>query len=550
MSNKFTMKRFLAATAVVGLLTTGAVTSTLVRGDSSPDAAPVVYETAAAPNVSAEEAARAVASAKDLSTAFRVAADKVLPAVVTIETKGKPKSAAVSGRNQRSNPPAPRGNPVQPFSGRNPFSGTPFEDMFKDFAMGEEHGFRFGPEEGSPSRPPLGGSRPRQGLGSGVIIDRDGYILTNNHVVAGGDDVTVLVRLWDGREFPATQVWTDPKTDIAVVKIDGASDLVTAPLANSDVVSVGDWVLALGQPFGLESTVTAGIVSATHRSVGINARESFLQTDAAINPGNSGGPLVNLDGEIVGINTAISSRGGGNDGVGFAVPSNLAKWVADQLVSHGEVRRAYLGVGIQPVTADLAKQFKVKPREGVVVTDVYPDTPAAKAGLQAGDVVRSFAGVKVDSPRELQLLVERAELGRPHAMELVRDGKSVNVSFVPEEQPAEFESRAGRQGSAGSGPAAPSSVDALGLEITDLDANVAKQLGVPVDKGVVVTDVVAGSVAQQAGLESGMVIVQINRQPVSNAAEARQQLSGYKPGDNLLLLVRTSAGSRFIAIGN
>jgi serine protease Do len=428
MRSKFTLRKFIAATALTGMLGAGAVMGTYVHGDAVMKATPVVYKTSSAPEVSPAEAKRAVASAKDLSTAFRVAADKVLPSVVTIETKTKPVHTQHKAR--RPSQGMQHGFP----GGRNPFEGTPFEDMLKGFSMEDGNQFEFrGPE-----------SAPSEGLGSGVIIDQSGPILTNNHVVAGGDNVDVLVRLWDGREFKAEKVWTDPKTDIAVVKISGADDLVSAPLGDSDQVAVGDWVLALGQPFGLESTVTAGIVSATHRGVGINARESFLQTDAAINPGNSGGPLVNLDGEIIGINTAISSRGGGNDGVGFAVPSNLAKWVGDQLAKNGEVHRAYLGVGIQPVTAQLAKQFDVKPREGVVVTDVYPNTPAAKAGLHSGDVIRSFAGVKVDSPRELQLLVERAELGRPHPVELVRDGKSMTVNFVPEEQPESFDAR-GRQ---------------------------------------------------------------------------------------------------------
>ncbi len=230
-----------------------------------------------------------------------------------------------------------------------------------------------------------------------------------------------VVPLNDGREFKSQQIWTDPKTDIAVVKID-APDLVAATLGDSDQISVGDWVLALGQAFGLESTVTAGIISAKHRGIGITAKENFLQTDAAIKPGNSGEPLVNLDGEVVGINTAISSRSGGNEGIGFAVPVNLAKWVASQLASGDTVRRAYLGVGIQPVTQQLANQFHVKPREGVVVTEVHPNTPAAKAGLKSGDVIVEFAGVKVANPVELQTTVESAAFGQVERLTVIRDG--------------------------------------------------------------------------------------------------------------------------------
>ncbi|MCA9223426.1 MAG: trypsin-like peptidase domain-containing protein, partial [Planctomycetales bacterium] len=324
------------------------------------------------------EAERAVASAKGLSTAFRVASEKVLPSVVTIENM--PKAAVASDERAAPQQRNPSGD-------RNPFEGTPFEDFFKD------RGFNF-------EMPPIQPQPRAGGTGSGVVIDPSGIILTNNHVVAGDGEVTV--RLHGDREFKATNVWTDPKTDIAVVKID-ATGLVAAKLGDSDTVAVGDWVLALGQPFGLEDTVTAGIISAKHRGIGITARENFLQTDAAINPGNSGGPLVNLDGEVIGINTAISSRTGGNDGIGFAVPINLAKWVGDQLVHGGAVHRAYLGVGIQPVTATLAEQFKVKPREGVAVTEVFPSTPAAIAGLQSGDVIVEYAGVAVSSPNELQL---------------------------------------------------------------------------------------------------------------------------------------------------
>jgi len=532
MKRTMRLGQLFGGTAVVTVLGLGAGVGAYVHGNAGAQVTPVVYKTTSAPAVSPAEAARAVSSAKDLSTAFRVAADKVLPSLVTIEMKAKPTPPQLKRKGARV--------PGDALGGRNPFAGTPFEDMMRGFSMemedGQMHGF------GGPR------TQPQEGSGSGVIIDAKGLVLTNNHVVAGGENVDVLVRLWDGREFKASKVWTDPKTDIAVVQISDATDLVAAQIGDSDQVSVGDWVLALGQPFGLESTVTAGIVSATHRGVGINARESFLQTDAAINPGNSGGPLVNLDGQVVGINTAISSRGGGNDGVGFAVPVNLAKWVGDQLVAHGEVHRAYLGVGIQPVNATLAKQFNVKPREGVVVTDVYPDTPAVKAGLKSGDVIRSFAGVKVDSPRELQLLVERAEIGRPHAMEVVRDGKSMTLSFMPEAQPTDFDARAKQGANSQPSETQESNFEKLGLELSDLDANVARELGLKSAEGVVITAVTAGGLAERAGLESGMVITQINRQSVKNLEDAKAILVDYKSGDGLLLLVKTQAGSRFIAV--
>jgi serine protease Do len=473
-------------------------------------------------------AEKAVGSAKDLSKAFRFAAGKVLPSVVTIENR--------PAIDWKSNEPAPNGRSIP--QGENPFKGTPFEHMFPDLGQGGQ-GFRY---EGP--RSPRG---DEGGMGSGVIVDSSGLVMTNNHVVAGGGEVTV--RLQDGREFKATSVWTDPKTDIAVVKLEGATGLVSATIGDSDQTEIGDWVLALGQPFGLESTVTAGIISAKHRGIGITDRENFLQTDAAINPGNSGGPLVNLDGEVVGINTAISSRSGGNDGIGFAVPINLAKWVANQLASDGTVHRAYLGVGIQPVTAQLADQFHVKPREGVVVTDVFPNTPAAKAGLQSGDVIVEFAGSRIESPQELQVVVETSELGKSQPLVVVRDGKRQELAFVPEAQPTSFGTTERNNGNSNDRVKPEASrLDNLGMEVSNLDDSVADQLGMKGVSGVVITAVREGSPAEQAGLESGMVITQINRKSITSVSEAKEEFSKMTTDSGVLLLVRTDGGSRYVAL--
>ncbi|HUG67192.1 MAG TPA: Do family serine endopeptidase [Pirellulaceae bacterium] len=519
--SRITKKQKLATGAFAAVALAVGVAAATLANNHPTSLVPVTYAVGAAPSVTPAEAERAVSSAKDLSIAFRVASEKVLPAVVTIESTPK----AVVANNKPSSP-----QQENPFGERNPFEGTPFEDFFRDRGLQFE----------APMQP-----QPRaSGVGSGFVIDPSGIILTNNHVVAGGGDV--MVRLYDGREFRATDVWTDPKTDVAVVKID-ATDLVAAELGNSDTVAVGDWVLALGQPFGLESTVTAGIISAKHRGIGIAARESFLQTDAAINPGNSGGPLVNLDGDVIGINTAISSRGGGNNGVGFAIPISLAKWVGDQLVNGGSVHRAYLGVGIQPVTATLAEQFNVKPREGVVVTDVFPDTPAAKAGLQSSDVIVEYAGVPVSSPNELQLVVERSELGRPHVLTVVRDGKRMNLKFIPEEQPNDF-GAAKRSDSRSPSKPESSRLDELGMEVSSLDAAVAEKLGIQGLEGVVITDVRSGSPAARAGLSSGMVITQVNRQAVKSLDEFTAAVKNAAPGESLLLLVRSKEGSRFIVV--
>lgn len=476
------------------------------------------------------EVEQAIESANNLSTAFRTVANRLLPAVVSIENR-----PSMAWQNQAQVQPSQDGLPggFGP-GGENPFKGTPFEDMFRGY------NFRAVPPGNMSPQGRMRRQPSPSGIGSGVIIDPSGIVLTNNHVVAGGGEVTV--KTYDGREFTAVEVWTDPKTDVAVVKID-ATDLVAAPIGNSDSVEIGDWVVALGQPFGLESTVTAGIISAKNRAMGITARENFLQTDAAINPGNSGGPLCNLRGEVIGINTAISSRGGGNEGIGFAIPSNLARWVSDQLVSNGTVRRAYLGVGIQPVSQDLAQQLGVAPRSGVAVTEVYPATPAAKSGLQTGDVIVRFDGQPVANPQQLQLAVERSEFGKNLKIDIVRDGKASQLSYQPEEQPSDFGVRASTRSES-----RPSKrLENFGLEVAPLDAEVSQQLGMSDVSGVVITAVQADSPAAEAGLEAGMVISQVNRQPIESVQEFVAAME-QSDGGSTLLLVRTENGSRFIVL--
>jgi len=468
----------------------------------------------------------AIDSAHHLSSAFRTVAEELLPSVVSIENR-----PAIASQWNSTGKPQPSQDGMR---GENPLKGTPFEDMFRGL---ERRGPNLGPGRSVPA--------PQGGIGSGVIIDSVGVILTNNHVVAGGGEVTV--RTHDGREFVATNVWTDPKTDLAVVKVD-ATGLVAATLGNSDQVSIGDWVMALGQPFGLESTVTAGIISAKHRGIGITARENFLQTDAAINPGNSGGPLVNLHGEVVGINTAIHSRSGGNEGIGFAVPSNLARWVGDQLAKGGAVKRAYLGVGIQPVTPALAKELQVKPRGGVIVTDVYPDTPAAKAGLESGDVIVRFGEKMVATPQALQLAVERSPFDKELIIEIVRSGKVMKLGYKAEMQPSDFgvttneeKTEPGKR------------MEGLGLEIAPLDSAVAKQLGMEGMVGVVITSVREQSPAAEAGLTPGMVIREVNRQKVSSVADFERLMAEHRNDDSaegILLLVRSEKGSRFVVVNS
>ena len=473
-------------------------------------------------NVAAELPAEIADVANSLSNAFRAVSAHVLPSVVAIETRPEVSAQSVDDGVQLDG---------QMFGRSNPFKGTPFEDMFRDAVP-------LNPGQMIPRRSP----RSQTGIGSGVIIDSAGIVLTNNHVVAGGG--IVMIRTQDGREFKATEVLTDPQSDIAVVKFKGDSSLVAVRIGDSDKMEVGDWVVALGQPFGLESTVTAGIVSAKNRGIGLTDRENFIQTDAAINPGNSGGPLVNLRGELIGINTAISSRGGGNNGVGFAIPSNLASWVSEQLLTNGQVNRSYLGVSIQPVSFELSSQLGVAPKSGVAVTNVFPDTPAAKSGLQVGDVIVKFGGIPVTTPQQLQLAVERSPMGSSVRVDVVRDGKSIEIIYQPEAAPGDFGVRAQSNSKSDGGQRR-----LLGLEVEALNDEVAAQLGMQGQSGLIITSVQDGSISDRVGLQPGMVIVQVNRTNVTTPAEFERAVKADDDG-SILLLVRTEQGSRFVVINN
>jgi serine protease Do len=356
----------------------------------------------------------------------------------------------------------------------------------------------------------------------------------------------LIVRLHDGREFEGVDVKADPKTDLAIVRIKGAGKLSAAKLGNSDDAQVGDWVLALGDPFGLEGTVTAGIISAKGRALGNTPRENFIQTDAAINPGNSGGPLVNLDGEVIGINTAIHSNNGGNQGVGFAISSNLAKFVSGQLASNGTVKRAYLGVAIQPVSQDLASQFGVETLQGAVVADVQPNTPAATAGVKAGDVIVKFGGKAVSNPQELQAAVEQTPIGNKAEMIVMRDGKQVPLEVTPREQPASYGLARGETMTPGKAGSVRD--EKLGMEVSNLTPDVAEKLGVKAGEGVVITDVRNGSLADQAGLASGMVIVQIAQKPVKSMEEFQKAMEKQSLEKGVMFLVRSAQGARFIVL--
>ncbi len=473
-----------------------------------------------APNLAgdAEPSTSDLASAENLSRAFRAAARRVIPTVVKIKTTTQPRAMSAEGADR------PRVNP---------FEGTPYEGFFDELFDDED-----GPGLGIPRSLPR-----REGLGSGVIIDSKGLVLTNNHVVDGADEV--LVELADGREFKGTDVRTDPETDLAVFRIDAGGPLPAAVLGDSDTLDIGDWVLAIGNPFELELTVSAGIISGKGRALAAGRRASFLQTDAAINPGNSGGPLVNLRGEVVGINTAIASNTGTNQGVGFAVPANLAKWVSAQLVERGSVERAYLGVGIAELDSRAAERLGVARRAGVLVTAVYPATPAEKAGFQVGDLIVAFAGQAVENPRELQAVVERAPPDSKQNVSVLREGKPATLYVVMRPLPKEFGAAPPRAPRVpGEGPGG----DELGLSTAELTPALAKQLGVEGVEGVVVAQVDPSGIAAAAGVREGMLVLRVGKTPVKSVAEFEAALKNESLDPGILLLVRTARGNRFIAL--
>ena len=384
------------------------------------------------------------------------------------------------------------------------------------------------------------GPQRQEGIGSGVVVSKDGYILTNNHVVDGADEVKVA--LPDGREFTAKVIGRDPKTDIAVIKVE-AKDLPAVAMADSDKVQVGDVVLAVGNPFGIGQTVTTGIVSATGRggAVGLDY-EDFIQTDAAINPGNSGGALVDAEGRLIGINTAILSRSGGNQGIGFAVPVNLARDVMENLVKDGHVTRGYLGVMIQDVSPSLAKQFDLKDTKGALVADVTPHSPAEKAGLKEGDVIIEFNGKPVTDSRHLKLEVARVKPGESVPVKILRDGDTKILEVAVKETP-------GTERLAKNDERKGDDTGTLnGVTVADIDSNARRQFDVPSNlKGVVVTEVDPNSAAAEAGLKPGDVIQEINRKPVKSAEEA-VQMTEKATDKTTLLRVWRDGGSRYVVV--
>ena len=382
-------------------------------------------------------------------------------------------------------------------------------------------------------RMPRGGPQRQMGLGSGTIIDRNGTILTNYHVVDGAQKISVT--LSDGKSYDAKVIGKDQKTDIAVIKIDAGQDLPTVTLGDSDRLEVGEWVMAIGNPFGLDHTVTSGIVSAKGRQIGAGPYDNFIQTDASINPGNSGGPLINLRGEVVGITTAIYSQSGGNIGIGFAIPTNSIKEILPQLKDKGRVVRGYLGTTVQKITPEIADSLGVKQQRGALVADVMRGSPAERAGIKTGDIITEFNSKEVKDSAELPGLVAPVAPGASASIKVLRDGKELTLPITVGEMKDTEVAAAGQQGD-------------LGLAVQPVTPEVAQSLGLDRAEGLVITEVKPGSAADEAGLREGDLITQINRRPVHNLADYNREMAQSKKGQSVLLLVRRGDSSVFLAL--
>ena len=456
-------------------------------------------------------------SLRETGKAFASVARAVSPSVVFIQAESSTQVSGATGQ-------------ISPFGGQWPFG----DNMFKRFFGERFHGL---PRGQKPKR-----ERRAIGQGSGFIFaTKDGllsdktYILTNNHVVEKADKIRV--KLQDGRQFEASVTGRDPQSDVAVIEI-STGGLPALPLGDSSNLEVGEWVVAIGNPFGLNHTLTVGVVSAKGRtSIGINDYEDFIQTDAAINPGNSGGPLVNLDGEAVGINTAIFSRSGGYMGVGFAIPVNLAKAIAQQLIDEGEVTRGFLGVVIQQLTPELADSFDLEQHQGILVAQVSDDSPASRAGLRSGDIIVEYRGEAVTDVGSFRNRVALTAPGSKEQLTVIRDGErkslSVTIGRLTDEKLI-------AKGTA-------HTTEKLGLTVQTLTPKLAEAFGARAGEGVVVTEVKPGSIAAMAGIDVGTVVLKLNRRAVNSTAEFQRAIQS---GDNrrVLLLVRKDGMQRFVAL--
>ncbi len=455
------------------------------------------------------------ASARSAPESFADLAEKLLPAVVNISS-----SQVVRTTQRQEIPQAP--------------PGSPFEDFFKEF-------FDRNQREGAPRR--------ASSLGSGFIIDKTGFIVTNNHVIAEADEITVI--LHDDSRHEATVIGRDPKTDLALLKIETASELPYVDWGDSTGARVGDWVVAIGNPFGLGGTVTAGIISARQRDINQGPYDSFIQTDASINRGNSGGPMFNMDGRVIGVNTAIFSPTGGSVGVGFSIPASIAERVVNQLREFGRTKRGWLGVRIQTVTDEIAESLGLDEPSGALVADVTKDGPAQQGQIEAGDVILEFDGKAVEEMRDLPRIVAETEIGKPVEVDVWRKGKrrvvKVVVGELEEERPVLAST--GPRGDAIEPEEAE--IESLGVAVTAITDEMREQFNVPEDvKGVLITGVTADSGAAEKGLRPGDVIVEVNQEEVSSPGQIAAKVSEAVDNDrrSVLLLVNRNGDLRFVAV--
>lgn len=467
-----------------------------------------------------------IAAAQRFEKVFEQVVEQVKPAVVSITSVKVFKHAQQKQRkmpnDQYHSQPRPgpeRDQEEDPFQDFREFFGDDFFDKF--FKQ------RF-PE----------GEYKVQGLGSGVIIDSEkGYIVTNNHVVEDADELKIT--LGDRREFDGKVVGTDPQTDIAVVKIEG-KNLPSAKLGDSETIRVGQWAIAIGNPFGLSQTVSIGVISATGRAnVGVAAYEDMIQTDAAINPGNSGGPLVNIRGEIIGINTAIFTRSGGYQGIGFAIPVNMVKSVMRDLVEKGKVTRGWLGVVIQDITPDLAKSFNVTVTDGVLVSETQENSPAKEAGFERGDIVIEYDGKAIRDVNHLRNLVAQTEIGKKVKTKVLREGKEKELFVKIGEQPADLFA---------AGPGVVPAEKDLGMTVQNLTKELAKNMGLEEDSGVIVSEVQPGGPAAMAEIREGDLVKEVNRKKVGNVAEFKKALSEGDKEKGILMLIKRGEFSRYAIV--
>lgn len=462
-----------------------------------------------------------IANARPAPESFADLAEKLLPSVVNIST---------------SQMVAERQGPDFQFP-----PGSPFEDLFRDFMDRNGQGGQGGQ---APQR------RRATALGSGFIISADGYIVTNNHVIDGADEITV--RLHDGDTLEAELIGRDPKTDVALLKVDPKEDLPFVKWGDSDDARIGDWAMAIGNPFGLGGTVTAGIVSARNRDINQGPYDDFIQTDASINRGNSGGPLFNLDGDVIGINSAIYSPSGGSVGIGFAIPSGIAQSVVDQLKEYGRTRRGWLGVHIQTVTDDIADSVGLDHATGAMVAGVSDDSPAKTAGIKQGDVILTFDGKEVESMRRLPRIVAETRIGKDVDVDIWRDGEKQTVQVELGELEEDVVAASATNSQDKEAPAiAEASIDALGIKIANVDESLRQRFNLAEGtEGVIVTEVSGDSYAAEKGVRPGDIIIEASHSSVENVEDVVDAVETAVDNDKrtILMLIETSAGPRYFGL--